>query len=80
MKKEFCNQEGRGVEAMISVPLRPIARRATNTFRGERGCSVVRYPTVGVSSLASATCVETVFVKEEFEWRRGGVQSVRTEW
>ena len=25
---------GGGVEAMISVPVRPIARRATNTFRG----------------------------------------------
>ena len=43
-------------------------------------CSVVRYPTVGASSLASATRVETVFGKEKLESRRGGVQSARVEW
>ena len=31
-------------------------------------------PTVGASSLASAACVETVFVKEGLEWRRDGVR------
>ena len=40
----------------------------------------MRYPTVGALSLASATHVETVFGKEELEWRRGGVQSERMEW
>ena len=37
-------------------------------------------PTVGASSLASAEHVETVFVKEGLEWRRGGVQGAWTEW
>jgi len=35
---------------------------------------------VGASSLASAARVETVFRKEELEWRRGRVQSGKMEW
>ena len=47
---------------------------------GRGGCSVVRYPTAGALSLASAARMEIVFVKEGLEWRRGGVQSAWTEW
>ena len=40
---------------------------------------MVRYPTVGALPLAQAARVETVLVKEELEWRRGGVQRARVE-
>ena len=39
----------------------------------------MRYPTVGALPLAQAARVETVLVKEELEWRRGGVQRARVE-
>ena len=44
------------------------------------GCSVVWHLTASASSLASVEHVETMFMKEGLEWRRGGVQCVWTEW
>ena len=78
MRREFCSQGGRGVEVMLLVPVRPMARRATNMFWGGgmlRGAVLDSSHVVSGPSRTRGHCV----LKEELEWRRGGVQSARVE-